>query len=87
MNTYAKLRGGWGVRATSPVVAGQTVTVTTKAGQVKTETVSRVLWQGPDRRTGETVYLLAIAPRAGGARAAFHGRPARLSCRGQSSVS
>lgn len=63
MNTYTKLREGWGVRATTPVIAGQTVSVQTKAGQVKTETVAKVLWQGPDKRTGETVYLLAIAPR------------------------
>jgi len=65
MNTYTKLREGWGVRATAPVQAGQTVSVTTKAGAVKTETVARVLWQGPDRRTGETVYLLAIQPGGG----------------------
>lgn len=63
MNTYTKLRDGWGVRATEPVQAGQTVQVKTKAGAIKTEVVSRVLWQGPDKRTGEMVYLLAIAPQ------------------------
>lgn len=63
MNTYTKLRDGWGVRATEPVTAGQTVQVQTQAGAIKTEVVSKVLWQGKDKHTGQTVYLLAIAPK------------------------
>ena len=63
-NTYTKLRDGWGVRATAPVKQGDTISVTTKAGQVKTERVARVLWTGPDKRTGERIFLVAIAPRA-----------------------
>lgn len=47
MNSYAKLKSGaWGVRVTGQVRAGDKVTVTTKAGKQKTETVERVLWSG-----------------------------------------
>jgi len=45
MTTYTKLRSGqWGIRAEGPVKSGQTVTVQTKAGAQKTETVDRVIW-------------------------------------------
>lgn len=49
MASYTKLRdGSWGVRvqqAAAPT-SGVTITVTTKAGAVKTETIGRVLWSG-----------------------------------------
>lgn len=66
MNTYTKLRDGWGVRATQPAKVGETITVQTKAGATKTETVARVIWQGPDKKTGQTIYLLAINPTQAG---------------------
>ncbi len=47
MATYSKLRNGsWGVRVEGSVSPGQSVTVTTKAGKTKTETVGKVIWQG-----------------------------------------
>lgn len=53
--TYTKLRSGnWGVRSTSALYPGQTVTVTTKAGASKTERVERVIW------SGSGVWLAAI---------------------------
>lgn len=56
--TYTKLKSGdWGVRATSPVKAGDRVSVTTKAGARKSEEVARVIWRG------DGVWLCAIAPR------------------------
>ncbi len=71
--TYTKLNdGAWGVRALGAVKAGAAVTVTTKAGAVKSERVARVLWSGADKRTGAIVSLCAIeqrAQRAGWARA------------------
>lgn len=64
--TYTKLRDGWGVRTTEPVLAGQTIQVRTKAGAIKTETIARVLWEGPDKRTGERVILCAIKQQSRG---------------------
>jgi len=62
--TYTKLRDGWGVRSTEPVQPGQTVTVTTKAGQAKTETITKVLWQGVDKyHPGQRIWLCVVAPR------------------------
>lgn len=63
--TYTKLQNGtWGIRVTLPAPSvGESVTVTTKAGQVKTETVEKVLWQG------NGVAICAIAQRAGNFRA------------------
>lgn len=66
MNTYTKLRNGsWGVRAQGKVLAGAQLDVTTKAGAVKSETVSTVLWVGKDRQTGETISLCAVGVRNG----------------------
>jgi len=46
-NSYTKLRNGsWGVRVDGAARPGQVVTVKTKAGEVKTETVDRVIWKG-----------------------------------------
>lgn len=46
--TYTKLRdGSWGVRVIgAAVTAGQSLTVNTKAGEAKSETIDRVLWSG-----------------------------------------
>lgn len=66
MNSYTKLKSGaWGVRVqgTKPD-AGSSVTVRTKAGAEKTETIIEVLWSGADKTSGETVSLCSIAQRA-----------------------
>jgi hypothetical protein len=45
--TYTKLRdGSWGIRATTPVTAGQVITVTKKDGTQKQEKVGAVVWKG-----------------------------------------
>lgn len=45
--SYTKLRdGSWGIRVDGAVTNGQSVTVHTKAGATKTETVRAVLWSG-----------------------------------------
>jgi hypothetical protein len=45
--TYTKLRNDtWGIRVKGPAVPGDTVEVTTKAGETKKEVVERVLWEG-----------------------------------------
>jgi hypothetical protein len=66
MNSYTKLQSGaWGVRVEGTATPGKCVTVQTKAGALKTETVERVLWFGPDKRhPGVMISLCAIAPRA-----------------------
>jgi hypothetical protein len=64
MNTYTKLKNGnWGIRVDGPAKAGQGVEVYTKAGDGKVETIERVLWSGPDAKTGKTISLCSIAPR------------------------
>ena len=61
MASYTKLRdGSWGVRAEGEVRAGQSLTVTKRDQTTKVETVGRVLWTGPDARTGEVVSLCSI---------------------------
>lgn len=55
--TYQKLKSGeWGVRSTTPLEEGQSVTVRKKNGESKEEVVSRIVWQG------EGVWLAAIRP-------------------------
>lgn len=64
MNTYTKLnQGDWGLRVQGRAEAGQTVTVTTKAGKSKPEKIGKVLWTGADRQTGDTVSLCTIDKR------------------------
>jgi hypothetical protein len=67
--SYTKLKSGeWGIRSDSVVKEGQAVSVTiktgAKAGQVKTETVKKIVW------TNAKVWLAAIEPKkdAGSAR-------------------
>lgn len=63
--TYSKLRdGSWGLRGVG-LTAGETVTVTRRDGQTKTETVGRVLWTGPDGTTLATVAS-GRSPQRGG---------------------
>lgn len=57
MLTYTKLRSGsWGIRSTSKIEAGQSVTVTKKSGETKLETIDRVIW------TDGKVWLASISP-------------------------
>lgn len=57
--TYTKLKSGdWGLRVEGgDVKAGQSITVTKKDGDTKTETVAGVLW------TGNGVQLCSIKPK------------------------
>jgi hypothetical protein len=53
--SYAKLRSGeWGVRSDQLIREGETVTVTTKAGQAKPETIKKIVW------TDGKVWLAAV---------------------------
>lgn len=73
MNSYTKLQSGaWGVRCEGVPQAGATVSVQTKAGAVKSETIERVLWTGPDRVTGQPVSVCAVAARAVAASGGYH---------------
>lgn len=48
MTTYTKLKdGSWGIKGKG-LTTGQTVSVTKKSGECKTETVSHILWTGQD---------------------------------------
>ena len=56
MISYSKLRtGNWGIRSTTKVLEGQIVTVTKKSGEVKCETVQKIVWTD-----GATAWLCAI---------------------------
>ena len=45
MTNYTKLRSGdWGLRSDAQLKPGTTVEVTTKAGDVKQETVANAIW-------------------------------------------
>lgn len=60
MNSYTKLKEGWGLRVSGKPEAGSNVTVRTKAGAVKTETIGKVIWTGPDKYGPGTVSLCTI---------------------------
>ena len=73
--TYAKLRNGdWGLRSTSTLKEGQTVTVTTKAGQSRTETVGKIVW------SGNGVWLAAKGSDSGSAQNNQGNRPVCAEC-------
>lgn len=75
--TFTKLRNGsWGVRTTEKVRPGDTVEVTTKAGETRIETIAYVVWSGEDRETGAPIALCAIVPTFAPRRAAA-ARPPR----------
>lgn len=64
MASYTKLKSGeWGVRSETQAPEGATIEVKTKAGEVKSETITKQVWTGRDR-DGRIVYLYAIAQRA-----------------------
>lgn len=73
MNTYTKLKSGdWGVRVEgAKVTAGQVVSVRKKSGEVKSETIAKVVW------SGNGVSLCAIdAAGSGGGSSSSYRRPA-----------
>lgn len=54
--SYTKLRSGnWGVRSTSQLLVGSTVSVVKRSGDSKSETVGVLVW------SGQGVWLYAIA--------------------------
>lgn len=56
--SYTKLKSGdWGIRSDQAIKEGQSITVTTKAGQAKTEKVKKVVW------TDNKVWIAAIEKR------------------------
>lgn len=64
--TYTQLRDGqWGIRVPGKARENQIVQVAKKSGEVKGETVSRVLWTGRDSKSGQTISLCAIRPGEG----------------------
>lgn len=63
----AKLKNGsWGARVPGRASEGDTITIKTRAGKRWDATISRVLWTGADRRSGETVSLVATESRSSG---------------------
>lgn len=61
MATYAKLKdGSWGVKVEGAAIVGQSIIVTKKSGETKSEKVSRILW------TDGKTTLCAITQSANG---------------------
>lgn len=60
--TYTKLRDGWGIRVAGGLPkAGESISVRTKSGKEKIETVQKVIWTGPDKyNPTQTIALCAI---------------------------
>lgn len=59
--TYSKLRSGdWGIRSTTELQPGQSVTVVKRDGGKKTETVDKLVW------SGNGVWLATIRPSSRG---------------------
>lgn len=66
--TYStdKKKGGYLIRVSGPYperFAGKDVPVTTRAGGEHTEKLTRLIWTGPDKETGEQVALYAFEPK------------------------
>jgi hypothetical protein len=80
MNSYTKLRdGSWGVRG-SEVAEGATIEVKKQSGEVKMETVGRVLWKGDGVAIG-TIARQATAPQPRAQAKADRGDPSCWECR------
>jgi hypothetical protein len=61
--TYTKLRNDtWGIRVQGPAVPGDTVEVTTRAGETKKEVVEKVVWEGDGVTICAIVRTEASAP-------------------------
>ena len=71
MATYTKLKdGSWGVRVEGTAKSGQSVTVTKKSGETKSETIGRVLW------SGNGISLCSVGQSSGNGSHSTH-RPGR----------
>lgn len=66
---YSRLNSGkWGIRVVTDkggITNGTQVSVRTKSGKVRTETVQRVLWSGKSK-DGGNAFLCSIVDRMGG---------------------
>lgn len=63
--TYTKLRdGSWGIRVAGTATPGQSVTVTKKSGETKTEVVGKVMCSGEDKFGKGTTSLCTVAVSA-----------------------
>ncbi len=70
MASYTKLKSGeWGIRVQGAAKQWQTVSVTTKAGKNKTETVTKVIWSG----NGVTLCAIQSRETAGASRSSSRG--------------
>lgn len=70
MATYTKLRdGSWGLRVEGSAREGQRITVTKKSGETKTETITKVLWNG----NGISLCAIAATPGHGSSNGARRG--------------
>lgn len=77
-NSYTKLRDGtWGVTVFGAVAGGSTVTVVTKAGASKVETIRSVIWTGGGKSICSIVHGSRTAPRPSGARSYSSSRGGR----------
>lgn len=75
MNSYTKLKDGtWGVKVRGSVAAGDKVTVQTKAGATKEETVAKVIW------TGQGVSICSVARQTAGGEPKRGGRDVCCEC-------
>lgn len=61
MHTYTKLHSGvWGVRCTERVEPGQYVEITKRNGTTSFACVDKIVWQGPDHGSNQTVWVCSI---------------------------
>lgn len=75
MASYTKLKNGdWGVRSNVPVKAGESVQVTKKSGETKTETIDRIVW------SGKGVWLCSLRRSNGSGSGRSGGRSGRYIC-------
>jgi hypothetical protein len=73
--TPTKLRSGeWGAKTTFPVVAGQVITIRSKAGKEWTAHVGKVIWSGDGVHIMSTEKAQGGTPRMG----AGHGQAAKV---------
>lgn len=79
MATYTKLKSGdWGVRGDGqPPAPGTPVNVRKASGEIKSETIGRIVWQGSDTRTGQPAWLAAVTRAAAPASTSNQDRPRR----------